>query len=408
MALIEEADRRSKAMTVEAVRKLKATDVRQEVPIRDGLYLVIQPSGVKSWVYRGRVRGETKKITLGRFPEVDLVRAKERANDARKDAHAGVIYRPPIPAPVTEAAPEAPEGRSVSEVWKQYRTLRLEVDCRPTTIAEHARIFAAHIEPALGSRDIGTITKADLLPITDAALTRGLEARNKTVAVMTGFFGWAHEKRDLIAKSPVLGIEQINASKRKDRKPKRALTDAEIVEFWRSCGAIDADKLSSVPFGKMFQLLLLTGARRNEVAGLSRTEIEGNVWTLPAVRAKNGIELKIHLTRTALDVLKTIPRIKDCPYVFGPSGENCGFGFSKAKKRLDAELTKIKAPWKLHDLRRTFRTGLGRLGISEEIAERCINHPPGGLVRTYDQHKYEAEMAAAWRKWEKHVLTLSR
>jgi integrase len=157
----------------------------------------------------------------------------------------------------------------------------------------------------------------------------------------------------------------------------------------------------------MFKLLLLTGARRNEIAGMADSEMEGNVWTLPAERAKNGIGLNVYLTKTALAILKSIPRIDGCAYVFGPSGGKCGFGFSKAKDRLDAKAERIKAAWRLHDLRRTFRTGLAKLGVVEEIAERCINHPAGGLVDTYDQHKYEAEMAAAWKLWERHILKLT-
>jgi hypothetical protein len=113
----------------------------------------------------------------------------------------------------------------------------------------------------------------------------------------------------------------------------------------------------------------------------------------------------VTLTKTALAILKEIPRIAGCPYVFGPCGENCTFGYSKAKARLD-EVAKIAKPWRLHDLRRTMRSGLGRLGVRDEIAERCINHPPGGLKAIYDQHKYEREMAEAWQMWESHVLSL--
>ena len=233
------------ALTAEAVRKLKATDIRQEIADKGGLYLVIQPSGVKSWAFRGRVKGETKKITLGRFPDVDLVAARDLAGDARKAAHAGVLFAPPQPPPDPDAAPAAPEGRSVSEVWKQYRALRLEPECRPATIAEHARVFSTHIEPLLGSRDISTIAKTDLLPIADAALGRGFEARNKTVAVLTGFFGWCHEERDLITRSPVIGIKQRAA---KETNSDRVLTDAEVQAFWEACDAIDGENLSTVRF----------------------------------------------------------------------------------------------------------------------------------------------------------------
>jgi integrase len=388
------------ALTDLAAKNLKPGAERQEIADGRGLFLVIQPSGAKSWAYRGRINGRWAKVKLGDFPEVKLTAARALAGAARAAAHEGRVFAAPRP----EGAPEsAPEGRSVSAIWEQYLALRLRPECKPATIAEHSRIFATHIEPVLGGRDISSIIKADVLPIVDAALKRGFEARNKTVAVLTGFFGWAHEERDLINRSPVIGIKQ-RVAKQANGNGKRALDDAEVKTFWRACGAVDAANLSSVRFGVMFQFLLLTGARRNEVAGMSDAEIKGNVWTIPAERAKNGKALPVHLTKTALGILKSIPREDGCPYVFGPTGAKCGFGFSKAKARLDEEATKIKTPWRLHDLRRTFRSGLGKLGIREEIAERCINHPPAGLKATYDRHEYAREMAEAWQKWEKHVL----
>jgi integrase len=385
------------SLTDLAVKAIKPTDARQEIAAGAGLFLVIQPSGAKSWAYRGRVNGRFAKIKLGDYPDVKLTAARALAGAARASAHGGRVFAAPKP----EGAPKAPEGRSVSEVWAQYRALRLEAECKPATIAEHARIFSAHIEPALGSRDIATITKADCLALADAALRRGPAARNKLTAVLTSFLGtWCHEERDLIAADPVRGIKQRAA---KETNSKRALDDAEVRAFWKACGAIDAADLSSVRFGAMFQLLLLTGARRNEIAGMSDAEIKGDVWTLPAERAKNGKALRVTLTMTAQAILASVPRIEGCPYIFGPTGAACGFGYSKAKGRLDEE-TEIAAPWRLHDLRRTFRSGLGRLGVREEIAERCVNHPRGGLIGIYDQHTYESEMAEAWKAWERHIL----
>jgi integrase len=393
------------ALTDIAVKSAKPAADRLEIADGRGLFLVIQPSGAKSWAYRGRVNGSSKKIKLGDFPEIKLSAARDRAAAARTAAHAGRVYVAPRP----EGAPEAArKGSSVREVWAQYRELRLEPECRPATVAEHARIFAAHIQPALGCRDIATVSKVDCLVLADAALKRGFSARNKLIAVLTAFFGtWCHEDRDMIAADPTRGIKQ-RTNKQTNGNGKRALDDAEVGAFWKACGAIDAANLSSVRFGAMFQLLLLTGARRNEVAGLSDAEIKGNVWTLPGERAKNGKALRVHLTKTAQAILKSVPRIEGCAYVFGPTGGKCGFGFSKAKDRLDAEAVKIKTAWRLHDLRRTFRSGLGKLGVHEEIAERCVNHPPGGLVGIYDQHKYEAEMAEAWQRWERHVLKVAR
>jgi pentapeptide MXKDX repeat protein len=79
-------------LTAEAVRKLTPNGVRQEIADSKaaGLYLVIQTSGVKSWAYRGRVAGKPVKITLGRYPKMDLTAARDRAGDARKAVVADV------------------------------------------------------------------------------------------------------------------------------------------------------------------------------------------------------------------------------------------------------------------------------------------------------------------------------
>lgn len=241
-----------------------------------------------------------------------------------------------------------------------------------------------------------------MLPIADAAMKRGFYARNKTVAVLTAFFGdWCHFSRDLIATDPTRGTEQ-RVRKETKGKAKRTLDDDEVAAVWKACDEIDDANLATVRFGAMVRLLLLTGCRRNEVAGMSDAEIKGNIWTVPGKRTKNGKPLAVALTKTALAILKEIPRIDGCAYVFGPTGKTCAFGYSKAKERIDA-VAQIK-PWRLHDLRRTFRTGLGRLGVREQIAERCINHPPTRLVEIYDLHQYAAEQAKAWQAWESHIL----
>jgi integrase len=388
-------------LTAEAVRKLKPTTERQEIADRGGLYLVIQKSGAKSWAFRGRVSGKPVKLTLGQYPDLDLIAARGLAASAHASARAGRVFAAPLP---DGARVPAADGRSVSEVWEQYRKLRLAIECRESTVAEHCRIFAKHIEPKLGRRDIASVTKADCLALADVALTRGFSARNKLIAVLTAFFGtWCHKRRDLIETDPSRGIEQ---STKKEANSTRALSDAEVKTFWRGCGAIDAANLSSVPFGKMFQLLLLTGCRRAEVSGMKWSEISGGTWVIPADRTKSGRELRVFLTKTAQTILNSIPRIEGCDHVFGVSGASGAFGYSKGKSRLD-EVAKIK-PWRLHDLRRTFRSGLGKLGVVKEVGERCLNHAQGGLVEIYDQHKYAAEMADAWQRWERHVLKVAR
>jgi hypothetical protein len=68
--------------------------------------------------------------------------------------------------------------------------------------------------------------------------------------------------------------------------------------------------------------------------------------------------------------------------------------------------TKLKEPWILHDLRRTVRTGLGKLGVQPHIAEAVLNHLPPKLIRTYDRNTYAAEKKAALDQWASHLKTI--
>jgi len=63
----------------------------------------------------------------------------------------------------------------------------------------------------------------------------------------------------------------------------------------------------------------------------------------------------------------------------------------------------LKEPWTLHDLRRTVRTGLGKLGVQPHIAEAVLNHLPPKLIRTYDRNTYAAEKREALDKWAAHL-----
>lgn len=87
-------------------------------------------------------------------------------------------------------------------------------------------------------------------------------------------------------------------------------------------------------------------------------------------------------------------------------------GFYLAKTRLDKlvaeELGEIPAPFVVHDLRRTVRTGLARLGVNDTVAEQVIGHGRKGIERVYDQHRYEPQMRSALELWANHLLRLTK
>ncbi len=157
------------------------------------------------------------------------------------------------------------------------------------------------------------------------------------------------------------------------------------------------------------RLLILTGARRDEIGGLQWSEVdfERGEIALSGARTKTGAPHVIPLTPQWVAVLCELPRRVDCPFVFSLTG-NPVSGWSKAKARLD--LISGVEGWRLHDIRRTVATGLQRLGISLQVVEAILGHTSGsraGIVRIYQRHDFAAEKRQALTLWADYVTQLS-
>ena len=205
-----------------------------------------------------------------------------------------------------------------------------------------------------------------------------------------------------IKTNPAHGFEKFDYEKRK-----RFLSDDEIPIFWRAC-----DKLQA-PFGPLFQLLLLTGCRRSEIAFATWSEIDLKAKTLaiPAARAKNGREHVVFLSDQAVAIIELLPRFGGCQWLFTTRGNQPSQNFSKAKERLDSFMEGVPA-WRTHDLRKTFATNCAKLHVALPVAERMLNHAltvdgqASELAALYNLNDYEPEARAAWQTWANRVRTL--
>jgi integrase len=208
-------------------------------------------------------------------------------------------------------------------------------------------------------------------------------------------------------------------------KRERVLTDDEIAEVWRAAG--DAGS----PYGAIIPLLILTGQRRREVAGMTWGELSDDLttWTLPGERTKNGAAHVVPLSVPARDLLKALlpgdaneaKRVLTERRAAGtlvlPGAVGTPFsGWSKSKGALDKTITEAArtsaaslAPWSIHYLRRTVATGLQRLGVRLEVTEAVLNHisgSRGGIAGVYQRHDWAAEKRAALEAWAADVTTV--
>jgi integrase len=180
------------------------------------------------------------------------------------------------------------------------------------------------------------------------------------------------------------------------------LTDAEIATVWRACGNDD--------FGRVVKLLLLTGARKKEIGGLSWAELDtdNGTWTLPAERAKNGRAHTLPLPPMAWSIIEEVPHRASRDHLFGIWSKD-GFSNWDAKDAFDKSLGDTVRPFDLHDLRRTVATGMADIGVQPHVIEQILNHVSGhraGVAGIYNRSSYEREVRAALALWTDHVRTL--
>jgi integrase len=375
-------------LTDPAVRQAKPRASRYEIKdaSRPGLRLVVHPSGVKSFVFRYTL-GKYRKVTLGTYPTMTLAQAIA-AHRAAADAL--VARKDPAVAIKAKRGGEVAADDTVTAYAELYR--RLHVATLSAGTAAYVKIELDRVTDALGAKDIRAVTQHDAQAIVDGAMKRGESARNTTYKCLKAFFAWAAGRVGV--ESPCAKIERPS----KDRTRDRYLDDDEIRVLWTA-----ADAAGGVP-AALCKLLLLTGCRRNEVTHLERSEVKGASIELPGERTKNGRPHSVPITPMIRAVLDTLP--KSGKFALTGAAKGVG-GHAKARKKIK---TPTLAHWRFHDLRRTFASGLARLGVPIQVTERCLNHVSGvsanPLVKIYQQHDYQREVRDAFEKWSAHVDSL--
>jgi integrase len=174
----------------------------------------------------------------------------------------------------------------------------------------------------------------------------------------------------------------------------RVLTD-ELRALWAASAKLD------YPYGPLLKVLMLTGQRRSEVAEARWPEFDltKRLWTIPPDRMKGAAARVVPLTDPVLAILGGLPRFTKGDHVFSTSfGASPVTGFSRLKDRLD-KLLGGATDYVLHDVRRTMRTHLSALPITDRVRELVIAHAQPGLHKVYDQHAYLDEKRHALELW---------
>lgn len=354
-----------------SIKAIKPTSKHQFVADGSGLYLRVQPTGTKTWVYRSRLGGKARWVSLGNYPKLTLLDARRKALDL--------------------AGSELPEnvtfGFAYDEYFKRVASKQYE---RSDIVAQRVE---ANLLPSLRNRNIASITRAELTSLLHLIVDRGSPVMaNRTLTDVKHIFeyavsrGWLRENpADRIARKIVGG---------KEMSRDVALTFEAIETFLYSLlNDLHGKRGMAYTTAAALYLCLLTGQRASEVLALMRRSKpeEKQFEFLPSETKMRRVH-KIQLSRQARAVIRLLR---------GTPPPNDHRVLSHALRRLEAGFTP-------HDLRRTMATRLSDLGITPHVIEKMLDHQMTGVMAIYNRAEYAYECAEAWRLWGRKVAELRR
>jgi integrase len=380
------------------------------------LRLRITSGDAKAWVLSARFPSKPQNPTLrkiGDWPAMKLDEARDVAIEWNQ-----LIKKKIDPQ-------EHAQARAREERAKAEEAAREEARRKAGTFANAAENYIARrVSKMRTDKDIARVIRQDLirrwgkLPVTeisktdvielleDIEATQGRYSAHRAFAHARALFTWLLEREDPkrptlgIITNPCIGVDPNKFIKKREPR-QRTLSPAEIRLLWQ------ATETATYPVAPYVRLLLILGCRRNELADATWEEFdfEAATWKLVETRIKNNETRIIPLPRTALDILRALPRFAG-PYLFSASGGRTPWcSYDASKKAVDRRITALNGDvpisnWRYHDLRRTMRTNLSAIPtISPIVAELMIGHAQKGVLAVYDQHKYTDEQRAGFEAW---------
>ena len=350
----------------------------------------VRPSAHKTYVlfYRAKNRTRNRKLTLGRAEAIQATEARRQARELHGQIAAGKD-----PADDKLAYRNASLGIAYEAFKKEHL---------PKVSREHAkgreRIFERHFLPKLGDKVLSEISRAEIKEIVDKIARKHKSAACNAQRGFSAFLSWCVEHG--LIEQHVLRGSKLPAQY---RPRERILTDDELFAVWTACEG------SPRVWRAYFRMLIVTGQRRTEVADMRWDEInlEGLTWTLPAHRTKNRREHVVPISPLMMSVLREAPG-KD-GFVFpAPLNQKLplrAFGRQTNELRKQAKVSGFR----LHDIRRTAASIMGKIDVAPHVIEAILNHKSGiisGIAAIYNKHKYEREKAIGLRRYGEYVEAL--
>ncbi len=337
-----------------------------------------------------RSGGRAQRQTIGTYPRVTLVEARDRALETLRAADRGIVglgkrslVRDDLTLQQLVDAYVARHLKPNAKSWKNIKSYFLGSKKRASRVN--------HLLP----RRVSEITKADVVEVIDTVMAEGKpQSAVNLLRYIKMLFNWAAE-RDLVPANPFARIRPPARTRERDR----VLSDPEIAAVWHASFQLMA------PYGQMYRTFLLTGQRRSEVSTMRWNEINGDTWVIPREKVKKDRAHTVPLTQTARDTLTGLTNYGADTFVFSTTGgESSSSNFAKVKREIDR--LSGTSGWTIHDIRRTVRSKFAELRVAREVARKVMNREDGKVDRIYNRYEYLIEKREALARWEENLLCL--
>lgn len=418
-------------LTAKAVEKASPRDKEYKLHDGEGLFLRVRSSGAKSWLFSYSLPGDKRliRMTVGTPKELSLKEARDKVRELQDLVAEGIDPRTAKAAVISENM-QAITMQVLFHTWIEFEKVTQRVTA--TWIKRHEDRWRIHLKKLLGNILARDITRAHLATALDAMTRKGIkEETRKALSTLNLMMDYGLT-RHFIEINPARLLKPKDFAATASRPRDRVLSLTELRQLWKALDqASNGTKMDqnisamSVITTSAIKLLILTGARRSEIAGMRKDELDldAGLWILPKERTKNRQGHTIYLAPLAIELIKSLePICVDSPFVFD-TGNYSGAGHIhpdtltgviarlrgtakgiKKKIGTDAPLADMK-PFSIHDIRRSASTAWGEyLKTVPHVIERMLNHQPQNkLVATYQRAVYSDEQKTAWLAWGKFV-----
>jgi integrase len=365
-----------------------------------GFGLRIRDGGSRTFIFQYKLGSKQRRVVIDRTTAISVGKARDAAE----------LLRARVKLGGDPAGDRAEAVKTADETFNVIvpRYLKHQLAPKPQGGGLRPSSYAGvkhHLEEhakVLHRLQLAKIQKRDIASCISAVRENsGGVTGNRVRTSRSGFFGWAVSV-GLLDTNPVVGTEPTEEAPRD-----RFLKPEELKLIWNALG--------DDHYGSIVKILALTGQRADEIAGLRWSEIGEDEIMFPPARTKNHRQHSVPLTAPVRSILAAQPKRtnasgKPRDFVFGYR-EGAFSGWSKSKINLDTRIAEMNggpvAPWRIHDLRRSFSTHAHGIGVQPHVIEAILNHISGhkaGVAGRYNQADYKPEKRAGLERWADQLL----